>query len=145
MRKIFLLVFVLCTTGLFAQDKEIKKAIDVFFEGLNSKDVTKIKSVCDEGLKLQSVNQNDKGEVSLTTDEAAKFFAAIAAVPNAIKLEEKLLEYKIQYDGAMAHVWTPYEFYVDGKLSHKGVNSFQLFNDNGVWKIVYIIDTRKRA
>ncbi|WP_417352133.1 nuclear transport factor 2 family protein [Flavobacterium alkalisoli] len=145
MRKIFLLVFVLCTTGLFAQDKEIKKAIDVFFEGLNSKDVTKIQSVCDEGLKLQSVNQNDKGEVSLTTDEAAKFFAAIAAVPNAIKLEEKLLEYKIQYDGAMAHVWTPYEFYVDGKLSHKGVNSFQLFNDNGVWKIVYIIDTRKRA
>ena len=145
MRKIFLLVFVLCTTGLFAQDKEIKKAIDVFFEGLNSKDITKIQSVCDEGLKLQSVNQNDKGEVSLTTDEAAKFFAAIAAVPNAIKLEEKLLEYKIQYDGAMAHVWTPYEFYVDGKLSHKGVNSFQLFNDNGVWKIVYIIDTRKRA
>ena len=145
MRKIFLLVFVVCTTGLFAQDKEIKKAIDVFFEGLNSKDVTKIQSVCDEGLKLQSVSQNEKGEVSLTTDEAAKFFAAIAAVPNAIKLEEKLLEYKIQYDGAMAHVWTPYEFYVDGKLSHKGVNSFQLFNDNGVWKIVYIIDTRKRA
>lgn len=124
MRKIFLLVFVVCTTGLFAQDKEIKKAIDVFFEGLNSKDVTKIQSVCDEGLKLQSVSQNEKGEVSLTTDEAAKFFAAIAAVPNAIKLEEKLLEYKIQYDGAMAHVWTPYEFYVDGKLSHKGVNSF---------------------
>ena len=145
MRKIFLLVFILCTTGLFAQDKEIKKAIDVFFEGLNSKDVTKIQSVCDEGLKLQSVSQNEKGEVSLTTDEAAKFFAAIAAVPNAIKLEEKLLEYKIQYDGAMAHVWTPYEFYVDGKLSHKGVNSFQLFNDNGVWKIIYIIDTRKRA
>ncbi|RYJ45129.1 nuclear transport factor 2 family protein [Flavobacterium beibuense] len=145
MRKIFLLVFVVCTTGLFAQDKEIKKAIDVFFEGLNSKDVTKIQSVCDEGLKLQSVSQNEKGEVSLTTDEAAKFFAAIAAVPNAIKLEEKLLEYKIQYDGAMAHVWTPYEFYVDGKLSHKGVNSFQLFNDNGVWKIIYIIDTRKRA
>lgn len=145
MRKIFLLVFVLCTTGLFAQDKEIKKAIDVFFEGLNSKDITKIQSVCDEGLKLQSVSQNEKGEVSLTTDEAAKFFAAIAAVPNAIKLEEKLLEYKIQYDGAMAHVWTPYEFYVDGKLSHKGVNSFQLFNDNGVWKIIYIIDTRKRA
>src|SRR5690606_28108710 len=118
---------------------------DVFFEGLNSKDITKIQSVCDEGLKLQSVSQNEKGEVSLTTDEAAKFFAAIAAVPNAIKLEEKLLEYKIQYDGAMAHVWTPYEFYVDGKLSHKGVNSFQLFNDNGVWKIIYIIDTRKRA
>lgn len=145
MKPLFLLVLALCSFGLCAQDKEIKQSIDTFFEGLNAKDVVKIQSVCDEGLKLQSVSQNEKGEIKLTTDEAKKFFAAIAAVPNAIQLEEKLLEYKIQHDGVMAHVWTPYEFYVDGKLSHKGVNSFQLYNNNGEWKIVYIIDTRKKG
>jgi len=58
--------------------------------------------------------------------------------------EERLLSYKVLVDGNMAHVWTPYEFYVNGQLSHCGVNSFQLFNDNGQWKITYIIDTRRR-
>ena len=145
MRKLVLLALLLSMQGVFAQNKEIQQSIDTFFEGLHNKDVVKIQSVCDSGLMLQSVSRNEKGEVTLTTDEATKFFAAIAAVPKELEIEEKLLEYKIQFDGAMAHVWTPYEFYVDGKLSHKGVNSFQLYNDKGIWKIVYIIDTRKKA
>ena len=29
-------------------------------------------------------------------------------------------------------------------FSHCGVNSFQLFNDNGQWKIIYLIDTRRK-
>jgi hypothetical protein len=61
-----------------------------------------------------------------------------------MKFEERLLDYSIQVDGAMAHVWTPYEFYVNNKFSHKGVNAFTLFKDNGLWKIVYLIDTRRR-
>lgn len=145
MRKLVLLALLLSMQGVFAQNKEIQQSIDTFFEGLHNKDVVKIQSVCDSGLMLQSVSRNEKGEVMLTTDQASKFFAAIAAVPKELKIQEKLLEYKIQFDGAMAHVWTPYEFYVDGKLSHKGVNSFQLYNDKGTWKIVYIIDTREKA
>jgi hypothetical protein len=58
--------------------------------------------------------------------------------------QEKLLSYTIQVDGAMAHAWTPYEFYVNGKFSHKGVNAFTLFKDKDTWKIIYIIDTRRK-
>jgi hypothetical protein len=42
----------------------------------------------------------------------------------------------------MAHAWTPYEFYVNGKLSHKGVNAFTFFKKDNSWKIVHLIDTR---
>jgi hypothetical protein len=44
----------------------------------------------------------------------------------------------------MAHAWTPYEFYINGKLSHKGVNAFTLYKDDGQWKIVHLIDTRRK-
>lgn len=33
----------------------------------------------------------------------------------------------------------------NGNFSHCGVNSFQLFHDNGQWKIIYLIDTRQRT
>jgi len=59
-------------------------------------------------------------------------------------LFEKLLDYKIQIDGPLAHVWTPYEFYVNGKLSHSGVNSFTLFKEKDAWQIIHIIDTRRK-
>jgi len=43
----------------------------------------------------------------------------------------------------MANVWMPYEFWFNGNFSHCGVNFFKLFNDNGTWKIIYLIDTRR--
>ena len=69
----------------------------------------------------------------------------MARIPQTMKIEEKILTYKIQVDGTMANVWAPYEFYANGKLSHTGVNSFQLFKDEGIWKIIYLVDTRRTA
>lgn len=92
---------------------------------------------------LQSISESSKG-TQLKNDSAQDFFRSIATIPNTILFEEKLLDYSIQVDGAMAHVWTPYEYHLNGKLSHKGVNAFTLFKDNGLWKIVYLIDTRRK-
>jgi hypothetical protein len=35
----------------------------------------------------------------------------------------------------IAVVWTPYEFWADGKSSHCGIDVFDLMKDKGVWKI----------
>jgi hypothetical protein len=47
-------------------------------------------------------------------------------------------------DGNLASVWTDYKFYIGEKFSHCGVNSFQLFKGDDGWKIIYIIDTRRK-
>jgi hypothetical protein len=44
----------------------------------------------------------------------------------------------------MAAIWTEYSFYLGDKFSHCGVNSFQLFKDETGWKIIYIVDTRRK-
>ena len=44
----------------------------------------------------------------------------------------------------MAHVWAPYEFWYNGEFSHCGVNSFQLFKEEDTWKIIYLIDSRRK-
>ncbi|MEJ2163003.1 MAG: hypothetical protein P8X60_06715 [Robiginitalea sp.] len=69
----------------------------------------------------------------------------MANLPDTLQIQERLLDYQIQTDGAMAHAWTPYEFYLQGKLHHCGVNSFQLFHDGEGWRIIYLVDTRRVA
>lgn len=55
-------------------------------------------------------------------------------------LDEKLLAVTVQQSDNLAAVWTPYAFYLDGKLSHCGVNSFQLVRTGAHWKIHFLID-----
>ena len=68
----------------------------------------------------------------------------IANIPKDRKFEEKLLDFSIQVDGNMANAWTPYEFWYQEELSHCGVNSFQLIKEDDKWKIIYLVDTRRR-
>ena len=51
---------------------------------------------------------------------------------------------KFNIDGKLAQVWVPYHFYLNGMLSHCGANSFQLMKENEDWKIISILDTRRK-
>ncbi|TGD59829.1 nuclear transport factor 2 family protein [Flavobacterium humi] len=141
-KTILLLVFILGLNGN-AQQADVKKTITSFFEGFHAKDTVKIKAVCHEKMMLQSVVEGVKSS-RLVDEKTAEFYASFSTFPADLKFEEKILGYTIQIDGAMAHAWTPYEFYVNGKLSHSGVNSFTLFKENDTWKIIHIIDTRRK-
>ena len=143
MRHLFILLFFGFSLSISAQEKEIKQSISVFFDGLQTADTLKIQSICHKEMKLQSVmEKNAIGTLSFETNE--EFYKSIASIPKNLKIEERILSYKIQIDGSMAQVWTPYEFYIDGKLSHIGTNSFTLLLENNIWKIVHIIDTRRK-
>jgi hypothetical protein len=147
MRHLLILLFFGFSLSISAQEKEIKQSISVFFEGLQTADTLKIQSVCHKEMKLQSImEKNAVGNLSFETNE--EFYKSIASIPKNLKIEERILDYKIQIDNSMAQVWTPYEFYIDGKLSHIGTNSFTLLlelnPETSGWKIVHIIDTRRK-
>lgn len=132
-------------TTKVAEQHALRKVIDVFFEALHTGDSTLMKQTIDsEQLKIQTTGTNRAGNSVLITQEVTDFLTAIASKKPTDKYEEKLLSYHYQIDGAMAHVWTPYEFYFNDDFSHCGVNSFQFFNDGKGWKIIYLIDTRRR-
>ncbi|WP_338648234.1 nuclear transport factor 2 family protein [Flavobacterium sp. KS-LB2] len=143
MRKILVLLAVFTSIGSQAQNQEIQKVVENFFEAFHAKDSLKLKALCDETMILQSILENEKG-TKLSNENPKAFFKSIASIPAELKFQEKILSYAIQVDGSMAHAWTPYEFYVNGKLSHKGVNAFTLFKKDNIWKIVHLIDTRRK-
>ena len=143
MRNIFITILFLASFTSNAQKQEIQKVIETFFEAFHARDSVKLKSICSDKLILQSISESPSG-AKLSNEIAAAFYKSIASIPNEMKFQEKLLSFSIQIDGSMAHAWTPYEFYINGKLSHKGVNAFTLFKENELWKIIYIIDTRRK-
>jgi ketosteroid isomerase-like protein len=143
MKKTIVLLLIIFTSYIQAQNQEIQKVIETFFEGFHAKDTVKMKSVCSDKIILQSIMENAK-DAKLSDESANEFYHSIASIPNDFKFEEKIVNYSIQVDGTLAHVWTPYEFYIDGKFSHSGVNAFILFKENGSWKIIYCIDTRRK-
>lgn len=143
MKKTIVLLLMIFTSSIQAQNQEIQKVIETFFEGFHAKDTVKMKSVCSDKIILQSIMENVKG-AKLSDELAKEFYHSIASIPNDFKFEEKIVNYSIQVDGTLAHAWTPYEFYINGKLSHSGVNAFTLFKENGIWKIIYCIDTRRK-
>ncbi|MCR8667807.1 nuclear transport factor 2 family protein [Aestuariibaculum sp. M13] len=145
-RFIFYLVL-LITSMLYGQEDEelkAKYAVDTFFEGFHKGDTTLMKSVMMDDVILQTTYTTKEGKAILMTDKPDKLFEAITKRTSDQKWNERLLDYKIQVDGNMANVWIPYEFWYNDTFSHCGVNNFQLFNDNGTWKIIYLIDTRRR-
>lgn len=148
MKKTIFLLIMIFASSIQAQNQEVQKVIETFFEGFHAKDTVKMKSVCSDKIILQSIMENAKG-AKLSDESAKEFYNSIASIPSDFKFEEKILSYSIQVDGTMAHAWTPYEFYINGKLSHSGVNAFTLFKENGHeasgWKIIYCIDTRRKS
>jgi hypothetical protein len=142
MKKI-VLIFLFLGLNSNAQTAEVQKVVDDFFVAFHAKDTTKLRAYCSEKMIMQSISESAKGN-KFTEETMDAFFTSLAKIPHSVGFEEKILSYNIQIDGTMANVWTPYEFYINGKLQHKGVNSFQLYNDDGFWKIIYIIDTRRK-
>ena len=147
MKKTFICILLAFSFITFAQETEIKQSISVFFEGFHAKDTIKMKSVCDKKISFHSIHENSKMNM-LVDFHKSEFFKMIAA-SNKMIFEEKILDYNIQIDGAIAQVWMPYEFYINEKLSHSGVNVFTLFYSNIPedlgWKIIYVVDTRRKS
>ena len=97
-----------------------------------------------DDITLQSISKNNEGKTVLNKSEFNRFVTSIASIPKERNFKEKLIGFSIQVDGDMANAWTPYEFWIDNKFSHCGVNSFQLIKINNEWKIIYLVDTRRR-
>ena len=131
----------------FSQEQEyqhIKESIEIFFNGFHQRDSNIIKSVVARDIVLQTIGSDKEGNSRMRTDSFADFLKSIVSIPDSLDFKEEIHDYNIQIDGSMAHAWTPYTFWINGNTSHCGVNSFQLYNDDTSWKIIYLVDTRRK-
>ena len=124
---------------------DVKKTFETFFEGFHKGDTTLMKSTMMKEITIQTAFFNKKGEGVFVEDGPEKLVNAIANRPDDQKWDERLTNFNIQIDANMANAWVDYEFWFNEKFSHCGVNSFQLVKTEGKWRIIYLIDSRRRS
>ncbi|ASZ13973.1 nuclear transport factor 2 family protein [Chitinophaga pendula] len=125
------------------EEAAVKRAIGQMFTGMRNGDSSMVKDVFTEEAVLQSIATDAAGKTKVRTTPIAAFVKAVGT-PHTDVWDEQIIFDKISIDDQLAAVWTPYNFYLGNKFSHCGVNSFQLAKVNGKWKIVYLIDTRRK-
>lgn len=137
----FLIFLLFLSSFCFAQKTEndaIKESVENLFAGMKNADTVMIKSVFADNAILQTIMKSD----AVKTEKLQDFLSSFSKLSKN-DADEKIKFEAIHVDGNLASVFTPYEFYYKGKFSHCGANSFQLVKQNNVWKIQYLIDTRR--
>lgn len=142
--------FILLTSALFATatnaqsaEDSVKTVINTMFTAMRTGDGPLFQTTFSDSAILQTITRNKEGK-TVVRNEDLNDFATMVSTLKKDSADERIRFETVKIDGALAIAWTPYQFYYNGRFSHCGVNSFQLVRFNGIWKIQYLIDTRRR-
>lgn len=150
MKHTLLLLCLLLTYSCFSfaqntttAETEVKETINQLFRGMKNGDSALTRGAFASNCIMQTIAKNKDGQAMVKTEQLNGFLEFVGTKHNNV-FDERIVFTKILIDGNLASVWTDYKFYVDDKFSHCGVNSFQLFKSDKGWKIIYLIDTRRK-
>lgn len=150
MKRLHLIVLaaliLLAASASFGQSKatenEEKKAIlaviDQFFKAMTARDAAAYeKTLVPEGRVFAFNTSKEKTSMwtRLNSDDVAGLSKGKGV------LLERIWDPEVKIRGPIANVWTPYDFWIDGKFSHCGIDSFDLIKADGQWKISGIMYT----
>ncbi len=128
-------------TGAAQDEAAVRAVIEQIFEGMRTAnpDLVRAAFAADARFAMLDGRQDP---VTIRTQSVDGWVDAIAGSEG--KWDEQIYDVEISVDGPMASAWTPYTFYLDGEISHCGINSIELLRDGEGWKVTQLSDTRRR-
>ena len=143
--RILPLFLLFCSAQLCAQTSEdsVRQVINDFFVAMKSSDTIGMRATLSSTAQLEATQAIPDAEPKVTNQSITNFLANVARTPVGA-LDERIEFNMVKVDGPLASVWTPYQFYFNGRFSHCGVNSFTMVRIKGKWLIQYLIDTRRK-
>ena len=120
--------------------KDIQVIVDQFIDGINKGDTLLLGKIIDPNVGFLTVFHDSQKSI-LTADVVEAFFEGIAA-PRNVEYHEEQKNCIIYSDGIIAAAWCEYVFYIEKKISHCGINAYQLYKTKKGWKIIQTTDSR---
>lgn len=146
MKKVCLLlsfISILISGKAQSSEDSVKMVVNQLFTAMKSSDSTLLQNCFAGSAILQTIIEKD-GKIEIKNEAVTEFAHVIKGLPKDAA-DEQITFNTVKADGSLAIVWAPYQFYFKGKFSHCGIDSFQLVRINGIWKIQYLIDTRRKT
>lgn len=113
--------------------KDALSVVNKLFEMMAAHKPAEIVALHTAEAQLVAVMKNREGKSANLTFTAAAFSKNFAE--KRAELKEDMYAPKVEIYGDLALVWGRYVFFVDGKISHCGVNAFHLVRTDAGWKI----------
>lgn len=123
-------------------EAEVMAVVDRLFDAMRAGDSAAAGAVFHPSATLVTIPMAGSAPI-LRTSEVEDFIEAIGT-PRSEVWDERIWDAEVQVEGDLATAWMKYAFHVDDRLSHCGVNAFQLFRSGAGWKVIHIADTRRR-
>lgn len=99
----------------------VTATVQAFFDTMAAKDVEGSRRVLAPTGRFNSVRDVD-GKPAVRTSAVEDYLRTLPAGKTAQR--ERMWNPEIRVRGSIASVWTPYDFWIDGKFSHCGIDAF---------------------
>jgi len=119
----------------------VMKTVQAFFDTMTAHDVDGARQILQPQGRFHAMSMKDgKPDVRAFANE--EYFAQLQASKQ--RMQERIWNPDVRINGLIASVTAPYDFWIDGKFSHCGVDAFDLIKTEEGWKIaggVYTVES----
>ena len=124
--------------ALPSEPEGIPAALDAAITGPAAKDRACMKALLIPEARMMFVSLGADGAPSYRLETLDDWIGRVKARGHAM-LEEKQLKFHIERYGNIAHLWSSYALYSDGKQSARGINSIEAIKEAGAWRVTGIM------
>ena len=119
------------------------KTVQAFFDTMTASDVEGARQILQPQGRFHAMSIKDgKPDVRAFSNEE---YFAILQENSRQKRQERIWNPEIRIHGLIATITAPYDFWIEGKFSHCGVDVFELIKTEDGWKIaggVYTVESK---
>lgn len=120
-----------------ADETAIVAQIERFFGAMRAQDPATIKAILLDDTTFTAQRVRPDG-VKLSRIPGQGFADGVATQKG---LDERMWDPLVMRRGPIAMVWAPYEFRLEGKTTHCGVDVFDMVKIEGTWRIAHLMWT----
>jgi len=142
MRRLLLISLSICVLALgggASNEKDATATVQRLFDAMATHNAAAARAVFMPGAELVAVRTY--GEISKSTGE--EFVSHVGAAKD--DWLERMWNPKVLIRSGLAVVWADYDFHLNGRFSHCGVDSVTLVKTSGEWKISGIAYTTEKS
>ncbi len=118
---------------------EVVAVVQGLFDALESGDETLLREVLDPSVVMHWAEHRD-GTTTFGSSDVDGLATRISA--GGAPLIERMWDPTVRVHGALATVWTEYDFYAGSDFSHCGIDAVNLLRRESGWRIVALSWTR---
>jgi Putative lumazine-binding len=140
-----LLIFLLAATADAQPPSEreaVLTAVQAFFDTMTARDVEGARKILQPQGRFHATRIRD-GKPEIRSFSNEEYFADLQS--SKTRMQERIWNPDVRIHGSIATVWAAYDFWIDGKFSHCGIDAFDLIKTEDGWKLaggVYTLESR---